>query len=302
MSCSDTRLDEYLDGELDAPARAAVEAHLAGCAACRSELDGSRRLDGLLLRAGPGGAAPDADRFLTAVRARARRRPLLPWAAAAAVLLAAVTAPFLVLKGRGGDPAALLADYAKTPTADLEARLLAGGLDAVERQLSHPDVRVQFAAAALLFRRGDERTRERVFHRLQAPVAPSDWVLASTGAEAEDADLVPVAISELQAGTNDAWPMDALRRLHHLNRRGRECVTDSVVALLKSDQPKVQRLALQIVKELEVDFPLAAVVELLESPELGAEALRVLRQATGKDLGRDRDAWLKALAPKEENP
>lgn len=299
MSCPDTRLDEYLDGELDAPARAAVETHLSGCAACRGELDGSRRLEGLLLRAAPGGAAPDADRFLVAVRARTRRRSVLPWIAAAAALLA-VAGAALRVKPAPGDPAALLAAYAKAPSADLERRLLEGGLDAVEKQLSHADVRVQFAAAAFLFRLGDEATRQRVFHRLQAPVAPDDWVLATT--EAEEADLVPVAISELRAGTNDAWPMDALRRLHHLNRRARERITDSVIALLKSEQPKVQRLALQIVKEIGLDFPLAAVVELLDSPELGAEALRVLREATKTDLGPDRNAWLKALAPKEENP
>ena len=301
MSCPESRLDEYLDGELDAPARAAVESHLGACPACRSELDGSRRLDALLLRAAPGSASPDADRFLVAVRARTRRRPVLPWIAAAAALALCAVLPFAFAKPRqAADSAALLAEYAKAPSADLERRLLAGGVEAVEKHLSHPDVRVQFAAAALLFRQGDEATRQRVFHRLQAPVASDDWVLATT--EAEEADLVPVAISELQAGTNDAWPMDVLRRLHHLNRGARERLVASVIALLKSDQPKVQKLALKIVEEADVDFPLTAVAELLDSPDLGAEALRVLRQATKKDLGPDRNAWLKALAPKEENP
>jgi hypothetical protein len=300
MSCAQTRLDEYLDGELDAPARAAVEAHLAACAACRSDRDGSRRLDALLQRAAPGGAAPDAERFLVAVRARARRRPLLPWAAAAAAVLLAAAGLASLRPGAGPDVARLVAEYATSPNPDLERRILAGGLDAVEKELSHADVRVQFAAATLLFRLGDEKTRERVFHRLQAPEAPGDWILAST--EAEDADLVPVAISELRAGTNDPWPMDALRRLHHQNRRARERIADSVVALLKSDRPEIQKLALEIVEKADVDLPLTAVVELLDSPDLGAEAHRVLKQATKKDLGRDREAWLKALAPKEENP
>ena len=51
MSCADFRLDEYLDGELDVPARAEVERHLASCAACRGELEESRRLESLEARA-----------------------------------------------------------------------------------------------------------------------------------------------------------------------------------------------------------------------------------------------------------
>lgn len=37
-------LDEYLDGTLDDARRAAVEAHLAGCPACRAELEAIRRI------------------------------------------------------------------------------------------------------------------------------------------------------------------------------------------------------------------------------------------------------------------
>jgi hypothetical protein len=303
MSCTEARLDEFLDGELDERGRAAVDAHLAGCPSCRQELEGARKLEALLLRAGTGGqAAPDADRFVDAVRARSRRRPVLPWFAAAALLLAAFAGPLLFLKTRTGDPAALVAEYAKAPSADLERRIAEVGLDAVEPQLAHPDVRVQFAAATLLFRLGDAATRERIFHRLQAPATADEWYLSGVGIEVEDEKLVPIAVSALEEGSTEAWPMDVLRRLHHLNRRARESITGSVVTLLKSDRPRVQRLALDLVKELEVEFPLAAVVELIDSPELGEAALRVLRQATGKDAGRNRDAWMKLVAPKEENP
>src|SRR2546426_554958 len=38
------RLSEYLDGELAAAERSALEAHLAGCAACASTLDELRRV------------------------------------------------------------------------------------------------------------------------------------------------------------------------------------------------------------------------------------------------------------------
>lgn len=38
MSCDEEALTEYLDGELAPARRAAVEAHLAGCAACEATL------------------------------------------------------------------------------------------------------------------------------------------------------------------------------------------------------------------------------------------------------------------------
>src|SRR5437867_12407733 len=38
------RLSEYLDGELGSPEQAALDAHLAACAACRATLDELRRV------------------------------------------------------------------------------------------------------------------------------------------------------------------------------------------------------------------------------------------------------------------
>ena len=87
MSCADLRLDEYLDGELDVPVRAEVERHLASCAACRGVLEESRRLESLLLKSAPAGAAPDSDRFVQVIRSRSRRRWGWGSAAAAAVML-----------------------------------------------------------------------------------------------------------------------------------------------------------------------------------------------------------------------
>jgi hypothetical protein len=72
-------------------------------------------------------------------------------------------------------------------------------------------------------------------------------------------------------------------------------IIDSVVTLLKSDNPRIQKLALDIVKELEIEFPLSAIVDLLDSPELGDEALKILRQAKKLGLGKDKDAWRKAI-------
>lgn len=61
LRCEDCEalLDAYLDGELDEPSRQAVEAHLRGCAACRSEHDRQRALSEALRRELPAHKAPD---------------------------------------------------------------------------------------------------------------------------------------------------------------------------------------------------------------------------------------------------
>jgi anti-sigma factor RsiW len=60
-----SNISAFLDGELDATACAAIEAHCAGCARCAPLVDGLRRTIGLCRNAGD---APLPD----AVRARAR--------------------------------------------------------------------------------------------------------------------------------------------------------------------------------------------------------------------------------------
>jgi predicted anti-sigma-YlaC factor YlaD len=297
MTCDSARLDEYLDGELDPTSRAGVEAHLAACEPCRAELERSSRLDSLLRRV-PGGAPPDAERFLAEVRSRSRRPSPLRWAAAAAaaLLLGAVA---LYAASR---PASIEADveaYLRSPSAALEERLKAGGVDAlraIEARLASADVRTQFAAASLLFRLADPAKDAgllaRVSARFQAP-SSRDWVLSELGSEESDVETVPIAISAFEHG--EAWSLDALRDLNRLHARGRREVVGAVVTLLKSDNPEIQKRALEIVKELEIDFPLTAVVDLLDSPELGEEARRILRRSTGKDFGRDKAAWREAV-------
>jgi len=70
------RIHAYLDGELDAAGSRAVEAHLAGCDACRESLGSSRALGAALSTPAP----PPAPAFVVAVRARALHRglPLAP--------------------------------------------------------------------------------------------------------------------------------------------------------------------------------------------------------------------------------
>jgi hypothetical protein len=89
--------------------------------------------------------------------------------------------------------------------------------------------------------------------------------------------------------------MNVLQKLNRLNRDAQRRIVDAVVTLLHSTNVDVQRHALEIVKTLDIEFPLPALVDLLDSPELGDEALRFLRQETRKDFGKDKQAWLKAI-------
>ena len=72
------RLIDFLYGELDAGARAAFDAHLKGCDACRGEVDGAERARGIgraVARAPLGDAVPPGvrARALAAAHAAAAR-------------------------------------------------------------------------------------------------------------------------------------------------------------------------------------------------------------------------------------
>ncbi len=112
------RLSEYLDGDLAAQERQALEAHLGECEECRTALGDLRQVvqrahglvdrpvtadlwPGIAARIGAGGA-PVAD--LAAVRARRRVTLSLPQLAAAAVLLLAVGAGATALMTRPTSP------------------------------------------------------------------------------------------------------------------------------------------------------------------------------------------------------
>ena len=296
MSCADVRLDEYLDGELAEADRAIVDGHLASCAACRAELAQSRNLE-KVLQSVPSGAVPDADRFVQSVRARSRRR-LSPWPFAAAAALLIGLAGVLLLQNRPVDIRSELASYAKKPTEEIESRIRStghAGLGQLEKSLDDHDVKVQFAAASLLFKMADDATRDRVLSRFQQRKEPSGtWTLSEPGTDDSDDELVPVTVS-LAVDGQDRWAMNVLQKLNRLNRQAQHKIVDSVVTLLHSTNVDIQRHALEIVKKLEIEFPLPAVVDLLDSPELGDEALRFLRQETKKDFGKDKEAWLKAI-------
>jgi anti-sigma factor RsiW len=111
------RLSEYLDGELSAEDRRAVEAHLRDCPACRATVDGLRRV---VTRAQTATDRPAPDLWsgiaarigavatpvvsLDAHRARRRVALTLPQLAAAAVLLVALSGGTAWVALRPGAP------------------------------------------------------------------------------------------------------------------------------------------------------------------------------------------------------
>lgn len=74
MHCQECRpsLVAYLEGELSPPERAAVEAHLADCPECRTELEAERQLSEQLASLPPTAPAPDFEARFWARLARER--------------------------------------------------------------------------------------------------------------------------------------------------------------------------------------------------------------------------------------
>ena len=100
MSCHDARewLSDLLDDALEAEARAQVDAHLAGCAECRRELDRLRATVSLLRAVErPQAPAGFVDRVLEAARPAPWHRRLLDWLAAVRLLRFPVEAAAVVL-------------------------------------------------------------------------------------------------------------------------------------------------------------------------------------------------------------
>jgi anti-sigma factor RsiW len=69
-------LMDYLEGELPAGTRAAIEAHVAGCERCQAFVESYRATPGILRRATAAALPPElASGLLAAVRARSAEPP-----------------------------------------------------------------------------------------------------------------------------------------------------------------------------------------------------------------------------------
>ena len=122
------RLPEYVHGTLGAAERSRVEAHIAGCTACRDEVALVRVMSAAIARRAP---AIDAPRIVAAARAAravpktrpelAQMRPPVPqyvWRAAAAVLFVVVGATGYYL-GRARPENTSPVAVASNPTVNL---------------------------------------------------------------------------------------------------------------------------------------------------------------------------------------
>ena len=100
MTCHDARerLSDLLDDALEAEARAQIDAHLAGCAECRRELERLRATVSLLRAVErPQAPAGFVERVLEATRPAPWHRRLLDWLAAVRLLRFPVEAAAVVL-------------------------------------------------------------------------------------------------------------------------------------------------------------------------------------------------------------
>lgn len=114
---SEELLNSYVDGALDGAAREAAERHLAGCAACRRDVE---RLRALVTNAAalPRSIEPERDLW-PGIAPRLGRRGVPWWVGVAAAVVLAVGALLVVanrVKGGGGDWA--IADVQGRPTID----------------------------------------------------------------------------------------------------------------------------------------------------------------------------------------
>ena len=137
-------LQEFLDGRLDAPRQAEVQAHLAACPRCRSELEALRWVRDVALKQLPSEEVPSglAARIASALDAaeggtggatnRTIRRRWRSWAGASALLAAAAVALLLLLPSRGEVVNAVARDYAQYSAGRLELGLRSSDGAAVE--------------------------------------------------------------------------------------------------------------------------------------------------------------------------
>lgn len=176
----------YALGALDAEERARFEAHLAGCAQCRGDVQSLREVAGLLAESAPAAAPPAAMRERVLREAR-RVRPIgarprasiAPWLAAAACLVLAIGVGYAYLReqaalGRASESLAALHDTIAARDS-LVATLLSP--DAATAALAATG---QAPSARLFWSPSRHRVVMAVFHLTPAPAGRTYqlWAIA----------------------------------------------------------------------------------------------------------------------------
>ncbi len=306
MNCQPEQIEAYQDGELSPREKLELEEHLAGCAACREELDRTRNLD-LLLRKIPEGEISDRERYLKEVRSLVRRRRGLSWMGVAALFLLGLTVwnVYEAIKPDEDPPREPLSIRSEllrfssleeeTSRKEILDRFQAEGepgIRALIAALEDEDVRVQIAATQVLSKIRDERVRELLLKVADRPEETG-------GEDGEEWDLEDPAITAcfyraMEVAERDSDPGNLFSLLEEAGGEDPEimdALSEWVENLLQSGRVSRQRLSIRILGHVGLELPWWNLLPLLASPELGGMVLDLLRSRTGKDFGSDPEPW-----------
>ncbi len=185
-------LSAYLDGDLDAAGRAAVDTHLRACPACAKELDALRRLVAYARGVAAADEPPSSDLW-AGIRARIESPRVVPFAprrvslsvlqlAAAAVLLSAVSAGAAWFLRGGLAPSGDAVQPPATIEAEMEPRTAGGEVRLANFADAQYDAAITDLETALASRRNDLNPRtveilERNLKLIDAAIAQARQAL-----------------------------------------------------------------------------------------------------------------------------
>jgi hypothetical protein len=305
MNCDPEKVDAYFDGELSSQERSSVEDHLSECPTCQEQLNQTRKLD-LLYRKSPGEGLPSEDRYVQEVRQRVGERKGLSWMSIAALFLLGLTIwnVYDVIRPEqksSPEKISLRSELLRFSSAEKEtvreeiiARLEAkgdSGLPLLVAALEDPDVRIQIAATQVLSRFRDDRVRDLLLEtaakeRNLEKENPREWDL-------EDPAVTSGLYHAMEVAVQKSDPHDLIAMLAGQGEDPEimDAVTEWVDNLLQSQKEPRQRLAIQILRRIDVEITWWSLIPLLDSPEIGADVVEIFRERSGKDFGHNREAW-----------
>jgi hypothetical protein len=250
-------------------------------------------------------AGDPAEGFVDRVRDRARFRPagwrtFLPLSLAAAVMLVLIVSHLFARP-----PYDLEAAFRDVTSGEAAARDRAvawtreqgdGVAGALLRALTDSKVERQKAAGLLIAGlSGEVQTRILA----QQPAVQDEWELSPIGSDVTDLELVGYAVGLARSEKTAGEALRILKKLDRggTNREAHDEIVRQVGELFASGQEGPITAGFRIVEGLRL--LVEDVVEFLDVPELGDRALEFLRDQTGRDFGRDKDAWRRYFRSRE---
>ena len=178
----------------------------------------------------------------------------------------------------------------------LEREIKALGQDAIPEivaSLENTPIPVQIGAAKMLSTYRNKLVQELLLQMASRQEEPmeEEWILDDIGSEDTDNELIEVAFEMALEDQDEAVYL--LRRIDRsgLNRDARDRIVERIVELLNHEDLKVQKIGLDLIGELEIEFPVRSLVKFLEHPQLKERALETLKRVTGKDFAYDMEKW-----------